>query len=357
MTLLIIYLATAVLVSFLCSLLESTILSVSPAYIGLLEKEKNPRGQLLSDLKDNIDRTLAAILTLNTIANTIGAAGVGAQVHKIYGNEYVALASGLLTFVILVFSEIIPKTLGAVHAKTLAPFCAPIIKYMIIITYPFVMISELIHNFLNAHDDDGSTTREEMIVNAEIGVDEGALRKNESVVIQNLLTLNKLEVSDIMTPRSVIFALDGDESVGDVFKNHKSIEFSRIPVFKENLDNIIGVVLRYKLMEAYSRDLDDLPIEKLAKPIHSVPETISVAACLDQFIKRKEHIFIVIDEYGSPDGIVTLEDVVETLLGVEIVDEFDSVEDLRKHARDLWQNRKNAIHLAQKSLNKDVEEY
>lgn len=358
MTLLIVYLATAVLVSFLCSLLESTILSVSHAYIGLLEKEKNPRGQLLSDLKDNIDRTLAAILTLNTIANTIGAAGVGAQVHKVYGNEYVAIASGLLTLAILIFSEIIPKTLGAVHAKTLAPFCAPIIKYMIIITYPFVILSEYIHGFLNSRDDeDSSITREEMIVNAELGVDEGALRKNESVVIQNLLTLNRLEVSDIMTPRSVIFALNGDDSVGDIFKNHKSIEFSRIPVFKDTLDNIIGVVLRYKLMEAYSRDLDDLPIEKLAKPIHSVPDTISVAACLDQFIKRKEHIFIVIDEYGSPDGIVTLEDVVETLLGVEIVDEFDSVEDLRKHARDLWQNRKNAIHLAQKSLNKDVEEY
>jgi CBS domain containing-hemolysin-like protein len=212
-----------------------------------------------------------------------------------------------------------------------------------------VAFSEVFHDMFKSKEEDSSITREEMIVTAELGVDEGAIRKNESLVIQNLLTLHKLEVSDIMTPRSVIFALDADDSVGQVFKEHKNIEFSRIPVFKENLDNVVGFVLRYKLMEAYSQDLDDLPIEKLAKPLHSVPETITVAACMDQFIKRKEHIFIVVNEYGSPDGIVTLEDVVETLLGVEIVDEFDSVEDLRKHARDLWQNRKNAMAYPQKA--------
>ncbi len=339
---LILYLSLAIFVSFLCSMLESVILSVSPAYIALLEKENHKRAKLLADLKENIDKPLAAILTLNTIAHTIGAAGVGAQVQIIWGNEAVALGSGLLTFAILLFSEIIPKTLGAVYAKNLALACASTINVLIYLTYPLVFLSELISDVIDRKTQ-VSTTREEVMVAAEIGVDEGAIRKNESLVIQNLLTLNKIEVSDIMTPRSVIFALDGEDSIGDIFKNNKSIEFSRIPIYKDNLDNIIGVTLRYKLMEAYSQDLDDLKIETFAKPLHSVPETITVAACLDQFIKRKEHIFIVVNEYGSPDGIVTLEDVVETLLGVEIVDEFDSVEDLRKHARDLWTNRKSAI--------------
>jgi len=343
MSLLFFYLSLSIAVSFLCSLLESVILSISPAYIAVLEKENHKRGPLLRNLKENIDRPLAAILSLNTIAHTVGAAGVGAQVLEIWGNDWVALSSAVLTFVILIFSEIIPKTIGAVHAKTLAPFCSVIIKYLIYMTYPFVLMSEFLHHILSSEENEGSITREEMIVTAELGADEGAIRKNESTVIQNLLTLNKLEVSDIMTPRSVIFALDQQESVGQVFEEHKNIEFSRIPVFNETLDDVTGFVLRYKLMEAYSKDLDDLSLDKLAKPLHSVPETISVAACMDQFIKRKEHIFLVVNEYGSPDGIVTLEDVVETLLGVEIVDETDSVEDLRKHARDLWMSRKNKM--------------
>jgi CBS domain containing-hemolysin-like protein len=343
MSLLIFYLIVSIGVSFVCSLLESSILSVSPAFIAVLEKDKHPRGPLLRSLKENIDRPLAAILTLNTIANTTGAAGVGAQVLIVYGSEALALSSGLLTFTILVFSEIIPKTLGAVHAKALAPFSAVIIKYLIYVTYPFVVMSEYLHDFLDSDENSSSITREEMMVTAELGADEGAIRRNESTVIQNLLTLNKLEVTDIMTPRSVIFALDQKMNVGQVFEEHKNLEFSRIPVYNDTLDDVTGFVLRYKLMEAYSQDLDDWEIEKLSNPLHTVPETISVAACMDQFIKRKEHIFLVVNEYGSPDGIVTLEDVVETLLGVEIVDETDSVEDLRKHARELWLTRKNKM--------------
>jgi len=343
MSLLIFYLCLSIAVSFLCSLLESVILSVSPAYIAVLEKDHHKRGPLLRDLKENIDRPLAGILTLNTVAHTVGAAGVGAQVLKVFGNDLVALSSILLTLAILIFSEIIPKTIGAVHAKRLAPFCSVVIKYLIYITYPFVILSELLHDFLDSDEHESSITREEMIVTAELGADEGAIRRNESTVIQNLLTLNKLEVTDIMTPRSVMFALDQKNTVGKIFDEHKNLEFSRIPVFNDTLDDVTGFVLRYKLMEAYSQDLDDWPLEKFSNPLHTVPETISVAACMDQFIKRKEHIFLVVNEYGSPDGIVTLEDVVETLLGVEIVDETDSVEDLRKHARDLWLSRKNKM--------------
>ncbi len=342
MTLLVIYLSVAVGVSFLCSLLESVILSVSPAYIAVLEKDNPKAGTLLSDLKENIDRPLAAILSLNTVAHTFGAAGVGAQVQKIYGNEYLTLSSILLTLVILVFSEIIPKTIGAVHSKRLAPFCAKTTNFLIYLTYPFVILSEFIHDLLDSSDN-ATITREEMIVTAEIGVDEGTIQKNESLVIRNLMLMKQITVSDIMTPRSVIFAIDAEKTIGEVFKENKDIEFSRIPVFKETLDQVIGVALRYKLMDCYSKDLDDMKVEQLIKPIHSIPETISVSACLDQFIKRKEHIFLVVNEYGSPDGIVSLEDVVETLLGVEIVDEFDSVEDMRKYARELWQERKKTL--------------
>lgn len=345
MSMLILYLALATGVSFLCSLLESVILSVSPAYIAVLEKDNAKTGKLLDDLKENIDRPLAAILSLNTIAHTVGAAGVGAQVLKIYGNDYIALSSGILTFVILVFSEIIPKTVGAVHWKKLAPFCAYVTKYLIYSTLPLVWLSEFIHDILDSTEST-TVTREEMIVTAEIGADEGTIKKNESLVIRNLLMLNKIEVSDIMTPRSVVFALSSAQTMEEIFKEHKTLRFSRIPVYEDNLDNIVGVVLRYKLMEAWSQDLDSLEVKKLMKPVHSVPETISVAACMDQFIKRKEHLFVVVNEYGSPDGIVTLEDVVETLLGVEIVDEFDSVEDMRKYARELWQSRKKALAYA-----------
>ncbi len=350
MGLLIVYLSVATLISFVCSLLESVILTVSPAYLAVESQKKRKSILMLADLKAHIDRPLAAILTLNTVAHTIGAAGVGAQVLKLYGNDYVAISSGILTVVILVFSEIIPKTIGAVHWKKLAPYCGYITHYLIYITYPFVLLSEFIHKLLG--DDSGNgVTREEMIMTAEMGADEGTLRKKESLVIKNLLMLDKIFVYDIMTPRSVVFALNGETTVGEVFKNYKYIQFSRIPVYTKKLDAVEGSVLKYKLMEAHSQGLDNLAVKEFINPIHSVPEDITVSACFDQFIKRKEHAFIVVDDYGTTVGLVTLEDVMETLLGVEIVDEFDSVEDMRKYARDLWEERKNKKHLKDLTIN------
>ncbi len=339
MGLLIFYVCLAVVVSFLCSLLESVILSVTPAYIAVKTTESPIVGTRLLKLKQQIDRPLAAILTLNTIANTLGSAGVGAQVLIIYGDTKLAIASGLLTIVILIFSEIIPKTLGTVYWKKVAPFAAFTISLLIYITYPFVIMSEVISSVLGGEESQ-KVTREEMIMTAELSADEGTINKKESLVIRNLLMLNKISVTDIMTPRSVVFGFEKKLTVGEIFNDHKTIQFSRIPVFDETMDNIEGAILRYKLMEAYAQDLDEMTIDNFMKPIHSVPEEASVAACLDQFIKRKEHIFIVIDDYGVTTGIVTLEDVVETLLGVEIVDEFDSVEDMRKYARELWEERK-----------------
>lgn len=320
-------------------MLESVILSVTPAYIAVKSSQSPKIGQKLQELKQQIDRPLAAILTLNTAANTLGSAGIGAQVLIMYGDTYVAAASIALTFVILIFAEIIPKTLGTVYWKKLTPFAANVIPFMIYSTYPLVILSELISSILGG-DSNHKVTREEMIMTAEMGADDGTLNKKESVVIKNLLMLNKISITDIMTPRSVVFGFEKQMTVGEVFNDHKSIQFSRIPVYNENMDNVEGVILRYTLMEAYAQDLDDKTLDHFMKPIHSIPEESSVAACLDLFIKRKEHLFIVIDDYGITTGIVTLEDVVETLLGVEIVDEFDSVEDMRKYARELWEERK-----------------
>ncbi len=339
MSLIISYFLISVVISSVCSMLESVILSVTPAYIAVKIVQSPKIGLKLQRLKQQIDRPLAAILTLNTAANTLGSAGVGAQVLLFYGDEFVALASLVLTFVILVFTEIIPKTLGTVHWKKIAPFAATIIPFMIYLTYPLVILSEFISSMLGG-DANHKVTREEMIMTAEMGADDGTLNKKESVVIRNLLMLNKISITDIMTPRSVVFGFEKQMTVGEVFNDHKSIQFSRIPVYNDDMDNVEGVILRYNLMEAYAQDLDEKTLDYFMKPIHSVPEDSTVAACLDQFIKRKEHIFIVIDDYGVTTGIVTLEDVVETLLGVEIVDEFDSVEDMRKYARELWEERK-----------------
>lgn len=339
MSLLVIYCIITVGTSFLCSIFESVILSVTPAYIAVKTTQSPKVGNKLLKLKQQIDRSLAGILTLNTTANTLGSAGVAAQALVVYGDGAVAITSGLLTLMILIFAEIIPKTIGTVYWKKLAPAATIVIPFFIYVTYPFVLISELISSLLGSkglHQ----VTREEMIMTAELGADEGTLNKKESLVIRNLLMLNKISITDIMTPRSVVFGFEKQMTVGQVFNDHKTIQFSRIPVFNETMDNVEGVILRYKLMEAYAQDLDEMTIDNFMKPIHSVPEDSSVAACLDQFIKRKEHIFIVIDDYGVTTGIITLEDVVETLLGVEIVDEFDSVEDMRKYARELWEERK-----------------
>ena len=339
MTLLFVYLFLAVFVSFLCSLLEAVILSVTPSFINTQNNEGKKYAKILKNLKEEIDRPLAAILTLNSISHTFGAAGVGAQVNKIYGDQFVALASGVLTFVILVFSEIIPKTLGTGNWKRFAPFAAYSIRFMIFILYPIVSLTERISEWIGG-EGKNNFTREEMIATAEIGVGHGALRKKESNIIKNLLMLDNIYVHDIMTPRSVLMALPINKTVEEVIATHKPIRYSRIPVFKEDLDHIEGVVHRYQILEASNNDQDKLPLSELMGHLHSIPENISVSACLDQLIHRNDHIFLVVDEYGSTMGIVTLEDAIETLLGVEIVDEFDSVTDLRAHALEQWKKRK-----------------
>ena len=339
MFLLVFYFSLAVLVSFICSLLESVILSASYTHVESLSQSGVRYAPLLKSMKYQISRPLSAILTINTIANTLGAAGVGAQAHKIYGNNFVTIFSVILTFVILVFSEILPKTLGASYWRSLLPMSVYLIRFFMLICYPFVQLSLYVNKIFRIRS--RHITREDIIGAAQMGVNEGAIYRNEGELIENILKLKSKKVSEIMTPRTVITAFNKKMTVDEVLKQYQPLRFARIPIYEESLDQVVGMVHRYKILEARSQGCEKLAIENYLTPLHTVPENISITAALDQFIKRKEHIFLVVDEYGSVSGLVTMEDVVETILGIEIVDELDSVADLREQALKQWKQKKN----------------
>jgi CBS domain containing-hemolysin-like protein len=349
MTLLSLYVLGTFAVSFLSSLAEAVTLTVSPAYVALLEKKGRRSGRLLHALHDQIDKPLAAILTFNTVSNTAGSMLIGQEVTKLYGDTALGLASGLLTFGLLVFAEILPKNLGARHAKKIAPGMAYVITTMVYITLPVVYLSRIVNRLFAPKNDAHSTTREEMIETAEIGADEGVLHAKETRIIKNLLMLDKVKVVEIMTPRSVVNAFDAAETVDSIMNKYKPVRFSRIPLYEGTVDNIIGLLHRYKLMEAVSHDLYNMPLKDIMTSIHRVKEDTPASVALDQFIKRREHLFLVVDSAGIMTGIVTLEDAIETLLGVEIVDEYDTVTDMRQYALEQWRLKKQALILAKKT--------
>ncbi len=328
-------------ISFFCSLCEAVLLSLSPAFVAVVADGKAKYGKLLSHHLDNPDRSLSAILTLNTVAHTMGGAWIASLVHREFGDAYVTLFSVFLTLMVLIFSEIIPKTVGKNHSKALAPVAAYGVQFMIVALYPLVKLSELISKGLSTPSDMPDVTRDEMIKTAELGVEEGTIKAKESTIIRNLLKLDKIYVSDIMTPRSVFTALDGAINVDEVARKYRPIRFSRLPVYEGTLDHIIGMTHRYKILEALSQDQHTKLVRELILPINSVNERMTVSQALDFFIKEKDHMALVVDDYGGVTGLVTLEDTVETLLGVEIVDEFDNIEDMRKYAMEQWQLRKN----------------
>jgi len=334
MTALISYFLVALVISFLCSLLESVLLSLSIAHVSVMEKEGGSSGRLMAELKENINRPLAAILTVNTIANTVGAAGVGAQTQIIYGNEWVSIASGILTLCILIFSEIIPKTIGAIYSKSLASSAAITIRILMFVAWPFVIFSEAMSKLINKGDNGGESkaSREELLAMAEISEDEGSIDEQEGDIIENLMKLDDMPIEDIMTPRSVIFSLKHNDTVGQVIQSNSPIAFSRIPIYEKDLDDICGIVNRYDLVNKQAEDKFDVTMKEIMKPIQSVVEKTSVSDVLDRFVKRRQQMFYVTDNFGTTTGLITLEDAIETLLGVEIVDEHDNVVDMRKLA-------------------------
>jgi CBS domain containing-hemolysin-like protein len=353
MTLVITVLTLSLGTSFLCSLLEAVLLSSTHAHVEIMKKKGSSAGLLLEQLKNKIDQPLAAILTLNTISHTSSASVVGAYVQTKHGDTYTAIASAILTIVILVFTEIIPKTIGAHYWKKLGSFTAYTCKILIFILYPFVIMSKSIAKVLGAKKQITTRiTREEMLANVEIGETEGILQKKETLIIKNLLKLNSIYVRDIMTPRSVLVVFQKDMTLKQVMDEYKEVPFSRIPIFDADLDNIIGMIFRFEFLEHYAEDKHELKLHEMSHPIHTIHQNQSIAATLDEFIKRREHLFLVLDDYGSTMGIVTLEDAIETLLGVEIMDETDDVEDMRKLAMERWEKKKADLQKHQELLHK-----
>ncbi len=333
MDLLVLYFSLAIGISFLCSILESVLLSTNMSYISLLEKEKPKVGKLLRSHKTDISKSIASILILNTIANTLGATAVGAQAETVFDSSIVFYVSIILTFAILFFSEIIPKTIGALYWKELAPISAYIIKFFIFITYPIILMTLFVTKKITRGKNHSNTlTKKELLESTLMSEDEGIIDEQESDVIENILLLDEIKASSILTPRSVVYALEENTLIKDVIEDKQLFNFSRIPIYSGTIDNITGIILTKKIFKQALKD-DTVPVKTKAKEIFSVNKNIPVSKVLDLFIKKKEHMFLVVDNYDQTDGIITLEDCMETILGVEIVDESDNVVDMRELAK------------------------
>lgn len=334
MDLLILYFVLAVGVSFLCSILEAVLLSTNMSYIAVLEKENHVAGTLLRLHKENIHKSIASILILNTIAHTIGAAAVGAQAAILFGNDAVVIISIIMTFAILFLSEIIPKTIGAVYWKQLAPLSAHFIRVFIWITYPIILTTLFITNKISKGNmDSHSLSKEELLESMLLSEDDGVIDEKESDIIENILKLDKMKVAEILTPRSVVFALNENMTIQEVIATQPSIfKFSRIPVYNTSIEDVTGLVLTKKIFEQALTD-DTVTVGSIKKEIYQIHEKVPVAKALDLFISKKDHMFLVIDSYDQTEGILTLEDCVETILGMEIVDESDTAEDMRALAK------------------------
>ncbi|NBC87002.1 MAG: DUF21 domain-containing protein [Bacteroidetes bacterium] len=339
MALLLVYVALALGVSFLCSVMEAVILSVTPSYVAALGREGNGIGEQLQSMKEDIDRPLAAILSLNTIAHTVGAAGAGAQAAIVFGEAYTGVIAAILTLLILVLSEIIPKTLGAVYWRQLAPVVVRVLTPTIFVMKPLVLLSKGITYLLSQDEEQTSFSREEFTAMAEIGEEEGVFEEKESRILRNLFRFNSLRVRDVMTPRTVVFDLPEEKTIGDVVSEHDEFRFSRIPVYNANRDDITGYVLKDEMLLLAAQEEMEVPLKDLSREILVVRETLPLPDLLERLLDRLEHIALVVDEYGGMAGIVSMEDVVETLLGMEIVDEADSVEDMQALARQQWFKR------------------
>jgi len=333
MELLLVYFFVAVGVSFLCSILESVLLSVNMPYVSVLERTRPRVGGLLRYQKENINKSIASILILNTVANTLGAAAVGAQAQSLYGSEALFYVSAILTFAILFFSEIIPKTIGAVHWKSLAPTASYLIRFFIWVTYPIILMTLFVTNRIANDKKQTGLSKEELLESTLISEGEGVLGEQESDVIENILLLDKMKIKEILTPRTVVFALDGSRSIKDIIKNEEDIFiFSRIPIYDKNIENVTGMVMTKKIFQQALQD-DSVALATIQKDIFKLSENLPVGKALNLFIKKKEHMFLVLDSYDQTEGIVTLEDCVETILGVEIVDESDLDIDMRELAK------------------------
>jgi CBS domain containing-hemolysin-like protein len=338
--LLIFYISLALGVSFICSIAEASLLSMTPSYIASLKENKPKTAERLKRLREtDLDRSIAAILTVNTIAHTLGAIGAGAKATAVFGEAWFGVFSAIMTLLILYVSEIVPKTLGAVHWKALSGFTYAAVAIMVKVVYPLIFVSEGLTRLLAGNKKENHVNRDEFAAMANIGEELGILNDRESQIIKNLLELRTVKAIDVMTPRIVMFTLNKSMTVRDALKAETHTHFSRIPIYENEKDHLVGFVLRDDLLHAHSREEGDLLIESFCRELITVADSAPLAAVMDLFLQRRQHIAVVVNEYGETKGLVTLEDVMETLLGEEIMDEGDKVADLQQMARKRWERR------------------
>lgn len=324
---------STLVISFVCSLTEALILSSTTAEIEALKRAHPRRGELLERFRHNLDRTISTILTLNTIANTLGATIIGALATGLFGEASIGLVSALLTLAILIFSEVIPKNLGVVHRVRLQPHVVYPLLWAERALWPIIWLCQLVVRLAVRKKVDAQAADREIILLAEKGAQEGTISRSESSIIANALALDDVRIGEIMTPRVVVTALPRKATVGEVFRDHPNIPFARMPVFGRNLDDVVGLIRRRDLLKAKASDQDADTVEKLMQEIQFVPETITVGQALQQFLRTHQQIAVVVDEFGSTTGVVSMEDIMEQILGREIFEKDDLAVDMRELAR------------------------
>lgn len=335
------YLIGALALSFLCSVLEAVLLSAPMSFITMKEDEGAKNARRFKEYKSNIDRPIAAILSLNTIAHTIGAAGVGAEAVKVFGEASFGIVSAILTLLILVLSEIIPKTIGASYWRTLAMPATPVIHFLVIITYPLLWLSEYITKIFSSNRELLSVSREEVSAMVAVASEEGVLGSKESKIIRNTIKLDQVRADDIMTPNLVVVSAPESMTVKEFF-DRGELSFSRIPVYTDNKDYITGYVLKSSVLELLVKDRFDTPLSQITRPVLTFGEDADVFSIWEKLLQKKEHISVIQDRYGCLRGIVTMEDIIESMLGEEIVDEADKAVDLQQVALDRYRLMQSA---------------
>lgn len=334
------YVFMALFFSFMCSISEATLLSITPSYIAGLKATNPKKATQLQRLKvDNIDQSLAAILTVNTIANTLGAIGAGSKVTAVFGSAWFGVFSGVMTLLILFLAEIIPKTLGATYWRQLAGFTTSYVNVLIKIMYPLILVSEKLTKLISSGKKMNDFSRDEFVAMAGVGREQGLINDRESKIIRNLFLFKSVEASTVMTPRIVVSALQGDQTVDEALSDPAKVHFSRLPIYGDSLDTVSGFVLREDLLVAKNQGQGHKPLTDFRRDITAVMSSTPLSRLMETLLEQRQHIALVVGEYGETKGLVTLEDVVETLLGIEILDEGDRVDDMQKLARQMWIKR------------------
>lgn len=341
MTELLIFLLAALVISFLCSILEASLMSTPISYITLKEEEGLKAAARFRQYKLDPSRPLAAILSLNTIANTIGAAGVGRQATMVFGSQWFGLVSAVTTVLILVFSEIIPKTIGSSRWKSLTSFTANTIRILIVVLYPIVVSVEFLQKLFSGGKSDISVSRDELGAMADVAEETGELEEDENEIIQNIINIDEIEAKDAMTPRVVAAIAPESMTIKKFYKDRRFLHHSRIPVYADNDEYITGYILRMDALQLMAEDKFDCNLSEIKREVSSFPEETTIDRIWDDMLRSKEQMAIIINEYGSFQGLLTMEDIIETVLGDEIVDERDVVVDMQQLALDKWQKHHN----------------